>query len=97
MRVVHRHLRKALQAVTVMAARQLCRHTYHTSDACSSTIHPARQAARTEAVLCFCLQSVLGEGALVVLEGQRVVSSKAQDAGFTFKYKSLQDALNSSR
>lgn len=40
-----------------------------------------------------CLQSVLGEGASVVLEGQRVISSRTQDAGFKFRYKSLQDAL----
>lgn len=40
-----------------------------------------------------CLQSVLGEGASVVLEGQKVISSRTQDAGFTFRYKSLQDAL----
>ncbi|KAL3144473.1 hypothetical protein ABBQ32_004213 [Trebouxia sp. C0010 RCD-2024] len=41
----------------------------------------------------FALQSVLGEGASVVLEGQKVISSRTQDAGFTFRYKSLQDAL----
>ena len=40
-----------------------------------------------------CLQSVLGEGASVVLEGQKVISSRTQDAGFKFRYKSLQDAL----
>ena len=40
-----------------------------------------------------CLQSVLGEGASVVLEGQKVISSRTQDAGFKFRYNSLQDAL----
>ncbi|PSC67365.1 epimerase family SDR39U1 chloroplastic-like isoform X2 [Micractinium conductrix] len=41
----------------------------------------------------FALRTLLGEGASVVLEGQRVVPSRAQDAGFKFKYSQVQDAL----
>ncbi|KAL4430790.1 hypothetical protein ABPG75_006046 [Micractinium tetrahymenae] len=41
----------------------------------------------------FALRTLLGEGASVVLEGQRVVPSRAQDAGFKFKYTQVGDAL----
>lgn len=33
------------------------------------------------------------QGANVVLEGQRVVPTRAQDAGFKFKYSQVGDAL----
>ncbi|KAI7841523.1 hypothetical protein COHA_004695 [Chlorella ohadii] len=41
----------------------------------------------------FALRTLLGEGASVVLEGQRVVPTRAQDAGFKFKYTQVTDAL----
>ncbi len=41
----------------------------------------------------FALTTLLGEGASVVLEGQRVVPTRAQDAGFKFKYPQVRDAL----
>ncbi|XP_022135861.1 epimerase family protein SDR39U1 homolog, chloroplastic isoform X2 [Momordica charantia] len=42
----------------------------------------------------FALKAVLGEGATVVLEGQRVIPARAKELGFSFKYPSVQDALN---
>ena len=59
--------------------------------------HPPTQTASTEQWCCSCLQSMLGEGASVVLEGQKVISSRTQDAGFKFRYSFLQDALLSVR
>ncbi|BBN01222.1 uncharacterized protein MPTK1_2g05740 [Marchantia polymorpha subsp. ruderalis] len=41
----------------------------------------------------FALKAVLGEGALVVLEGQRVLPKRAQELGFRFKYQYVTDAL----
>ncbi|KAK8463764.1 hypothetical protein PHAVU_011G038600 [Phaseolus vulgaris] len=41
----------------------------------------------------FALKAVLGEGASVVLEGQRVVPTQAKKLGFTFKYSYVKDAL----
>ena len=41
----------------------------------------------------FALRTLLGEGASVVLEGQRVLPSRAQDAGFQFRYAQVADAL----
>ena len=41
----------------------------------------------------FALQTLLGEGANVVLEGQRVVPARVQDAGFRFRYANVSDAL----
>ena len=41
----------------------------------------------------FALQTLLGEGANVVLEGQRVVPARVQDAGFNFRYTNVSDAL----
>jgi hypothetical protein len=41
----------------------------------------------------FALRTLLGEGASVVLEGQRVVPSRAQDAGFRFRYSQVNEAL----
>lgn len=39
------------------------------------------------------LQLVLGEGAVLVLEGQKVVPDKAQKLGFKFKYEGIKKAL----
>ena len=41
----------------------------------------------------FALKTLLGEGAQVVLDGQRVLPARAQDAGYSFKYAKVQDAL----
>ncbi|XP_078161066.1 NAD(P)-binding Rossmann-fold superfamily protein isoform X2 [Carex rostrata] len=42
----------------------------------------------------FALKAVLGEGASVVLDGQRVLPVRAQELGFSFKYPSVKDALS---
>ncbi|KAB1224553.1 hypothetical protein CJ030_MR2G028501 [Morella rubra] len=39
------------------------------------------------------LKAVLGEGASVVLEGQRVLPTRAKELGFPFKYPYVKDAL----
>ncbi|KAK4337871.1 hypothetical protein RND71_042358 [Anisodus tanguticus] len=39
------------------------------------------------------LKAVLGEGAAVVLDGQKVVPTKAKELGFPFKYRYIKDAL----
>jgi NAD dependent epimerase/dehydratase family enzyme len=41
----------------------------------------------------FALKAVLGEGAVLVLEGQRVVPSAATDLKFKFTYGDIYDAL----
>ncbi|KAK7257992.1 hypothetical protein RIF29_32362 [Crotalaria pallida] len=41
----------------------------------------------------FALKAVLGEGASVVLEGQRVLPTQARKLGFPFKYSYVKDAL----
>jgi uncharacterized protein (TIGR01777 family) len=41
----------------------------------------------------FALKTLLGEGARVVLDGQRVVPARAQEVGYAFKYTKVQDAL----
>jgi uncharacterized protein (TIGR01777 family) len=41
----------------------------------------------------FALKTLLGEGAQVVLEGQRVLPNKAQQGGYTFKFSEVHDAL----
>ncbi|XP_017970751.1 PREDICTED: epimerase family protein SDR39U1 homolog, chloroplastic isoform X2 [Theobroma cacao] len=43
----------------------------------------------------FALKAVLGEGASVVLEGQKVLPAKAKELGFPFKYSYVKDALKS--
>ncbi|KAK9942768.1 hypothetical protein M0R45_008416 [Rubus argutus] len=43
----------------------------------------------------FALKAVLGEGASVVLDGQRVLPLKAKELGFSFKYSYVKDALKS--
>ncbi|KAI4300080.1 hypothetical protein L6164_033497 [Bauhinia variegata] len=42
----------------------------------------------------FALKAVLGEGATVVLEGQRVLPARAKELGFPFKYHYVKEALN---
>lgn len=39
------------------------------------------------------LKAVLGEGATVVLDGQRVLPARAKELGFSFKYPYVKDAL----
>ncbi|CDO96984.1 unnamed protein product [Coffea canephora] len=39
------------------------------------------------------LKAVLGEGASVVLEGQKVLPARAEELGFPFKYRYVKDAL----
>ncbi|XP_030516488.1 epimerase family protein SDR39U1 homolog, chloroplastic isoform X2 [Rhodamnia argentea] len=41
----------------------------------------------------FALKAVLGEGACVVLDGQKVVPARAKELGFPFKYPYVKDAL----
>ncbi|XP_038974751.1 epimerase family protein SDR39U1 homolog, chloroplastic isoform X2 [Phoenix dactylifera] len=41
----------------------------------------------------FAIKAVLGEGASVVLEGQRVLPAKAKELGFSYKYPYVKDAL----
>ncbi|OVA12868.1 NAD-dependent epimerase/dehydratase [Macleaya cordata] len=41
----------------------------------------------------FALKAVLGEGASVVLEGQRVLPMRAKELGFSFKYPYIKDAI----
>ncbi|KAL1565830.1 Complement component 1 Q subcomponent-binding protein, mitochondrial [Salvia divinorum] len=41
------------------------------------------------------LKAVLGEGACVVLEGQKVVPARAKELGFSFKYPYIKQALKS--
>ncbi|CAK9142088.1 unnamed protein product [Ilex paraguariensis] len=43
----------------------------------------------------FVLKAILGGGASVVLEGQRVLPAKAKELGFPFKYPCVKDALES--
>ncbi|MEW5306516.1 MAG: hypothetical protein WDW36_008974 [Sanguina aurantia] len=43
----------------------------------------------------FALQSLLGEGATVVLDGQRVLPTKIQGAGFSYKFPEVSSALES--
>lgn len=44
----------------------------------------------------FVLQVLLGEGASLVLDGQRVVPKRALELGFRFKYRYINDALKAS-
>ncbi|KAH7422561.1 hypothetical protein KP509_12G014400 [Ceratopteris richardii] len=44
-------------------------------------------------VPAFMLQALLGEGAQLVVNGQRVIPKKALELGFKFKYKYVSDAL----
>jgi NAD dependent epimerase/dehydratase family enzyme len=44
-------------------------------------------------VPAFAVQALLGEGALVVTEGQRVVPSRTIASGYVFRYQALGAAL----
>lgn len=44
-------------------------------------------------VPAFTLKLMFGEGAALLLEGQRVVPKKAVDSGYSFKFANLEDAL----
>lgn len=44
-------------------------------------------------VPAFALEALLGDGAIVVLEGQQVLPKRALEAGFEYKYSNLQPAL----
>lgn len=48
--------------------------------------------ASQQRALC-CVQTLLGEGAQVVLEGQRVLPAKTQEQGFNFKYDDVDSAV----
>ncbi|KAK9165262.1 hypothetical protein Scep_000453 [Stephania cephalantha] len=41
----------------------------------------------------FALKAVLGEGATIVLNGQRVLPMRAKELGFSFRYPYVKDAL----
>lgn len=41
----------------------------------------------------FALQTLLGEGAMLVVDGQRVLPVKTEEAGYKFKYATVEDAL----
>jgi uncharacterized protein len=43
----------------------------------------------------FALQGLLAEGAQMVLNGQRVLPKKAQEAGYQFQHPRIEDALKS--
>ncbi len=43
----------------------------------------------------FILQIIFGEGAKVLTQGQSVVPKKLQDLGFEFKYKNIEQTINS--
>ena len=38
-------------------------------------------------------QALLGEGAAVVLEGQKVLPAKAEEAGYSFQYPDVNSAV----
>ncbi|MFM7368735.1 MAG: DUF1731 domain-containing protein, partial [Sphaerospermopsis kisseleviana] len=41
----------------------------------------------------FALDALLGDGAIVVLEGQKVLPQRTQASGFNYQYPNLQSAL----
>ena len=41
----------------------------------------------------FVLQGLLGEGATLVLDGQKVLPKKAQELGYEFAYKGIEAAV----
>ena len=41
----------------------------------------------------FAIEALLGEGAIVVLEGQQVLPKRAQESGFNYQYASVKEAL----
>jgi uncharacterized protein (TIGR01777 family) len=46
-------------------------------------------------VPAFALNLLLGEGAVIALEGQRVIPQRALDAGYSFRYAEIEGALRS--
>lgn len=44
-------------------------------------------------VPAFAIEALLGDGAIVVLEGQQVLPKRTEDTGFEYKYPNLQSAL----
>ncbi|MEH2462856.1 thylakoid membrane protein ThyD [Nostoc sp.] len=44
-------------------------------------------------VPAFAIEALLGDGAIVVLEGQQVLPKRTQETGFEYKYRNLQSAL----
>ncbi|NEQ26738.1 MAG: TIGR01777 family protein [Microcoleus sp. SIO2G3] len=67
--------------------------------------HPVRMAQLTQTmgkvmhrpswlpVPAFALEALLGDGAMVVLEGQQVVPKRTLESGFQYKYPNLEQAL----
>lgn len=67
--------------------------------------HPVRMAQLTQTmgkvmhrpswlpVPAFALEALLGDGAIVVLEGQQVVPKRTLESGFQYKYPNLESAL----
>lgn len=68
-------------------------HTVHTDDHCSTPpdlyVHDCLIVTTCGAVM----QTLLGEGAKVVLEGQRVLPARAQEQGFAFKFDDVDLAV----
>lgn len=44
-------------------------------------------------VPAFAIEALLGDGAIVVLEGQQVIPKRTLETGFEYKYPNLQSAL----
>jgi hypothetical protein len=59
----------------------------------ASAWHPTRRAPCLHCAALHPPQTLLGEGATVVLEGQRVLPARTQAAGFSYKYSELSEAL----
>jgi uncharacterized protein (TIGR01777 family) len=59
----------------------------------ASTLGKALKQPAWLAIPAFALKLVFGEQASILLEGQRVVPEKLQQAGFRFKYPTIQNAL----
>jgi hypothetical protein len=67
--------------------------------------HPVRMAQLTQTmgqvmnrpswlpVPAFALEALLGDGAMVVLEGQQVVPKRTLESGYKYKYPNLEPAL----
>ncbi|MGZ3531181.1 MAG: TIGR01777 family oxidoreductase [Vulcanimicrobiaceae bacterium] len=58
--------------------------------------HELAKALRRPAVLPvppFAIKSILGEGAIILLEGQRVLPRRTQEQGFVFKFPTLDAAF----
>ncbi len=73
---------RALSRVVCIAMACACMHL------CHPPIHPYHHHAYLAPT-----QTLLGEGASVVLEGQKVVPTRTKEAGFAFKYNTVDEAL----